>query len=222
MKIEVPYFGIELSIDPGSLQGLSSESLRQMKIVPPDWKVEGEELAPRLLSGFSFENGVSFIANDDTLAFSEPLYKKPLADTCLSKIVRAYVASMPHLGYQSVDIQIMGHFKGTEKHRTLFLTASLEQSSWSTLGNLFDAELELEYDFGDCLCELSVKRMRFSEKDGSSVGVITFFAKFRHPINAKSVKKRLALVNAVLDSVDTDLNRYQKMAKQLVNRKERS
>ncbi|MGO9567423.1 MAG: hypothetical protein ACLP5H_07790 [Desulfomonilaceae bacterium] len=223
MKIEVPYFAIELGIDPESLSGLSSESLRQMKIFPSGWKIEGEKSGPRFLSGFSFENGVSFLANEDTLRFSEPPHEKSLIGTHVPKIVRTYVASMPHLVYLSVDIQFMGHFRETKKEGSLFIARSLEQSPWGALGgSLVNAELGLQYVFGDSLCELSVKRMQFGKGDDSYVGVITFFAKFVHFVEAKSVKKRLALINSILDDMNTDLNRYQSMANQLMSKKENS
>jgi hypothetical protein len=223
MKIEVPYFGIELSIDPASLPGLSSDSLRQMKVIPSDWQVEGEESGPRFLSGFSFKNGVSFLANENTLRFSESPREKSLIGTRVPKLVRSYVASMPHLVYQSVDIQFMGHFRETKKEDSLFIAKSLEQSPWGTLGgSLTDAELGLQYAFDDCLCELSVKRMQFGKGDDSYVGVITFFAEFKHPIRAKSVKKRLTSINSVLDSIGADLDHYRKMATQLITGKKGS
>jgi hypothetical protein len=222
MKFEVPYYAIELSINPRSLLGLSSESLRQMKIFPLSWKTDREDTGPRCLSGISFENGVSFFANESTLRFSEPPSKKSLIGIRVPKMVRAYVAGMPDLEYELVNIQIMGHFRETKKEDRLFIIKSIKQSLWNTLGNLTDVELKLEYLFDDCLCELSVKRMWFGKEDEPSVEVITCFAEFQHPIEGKSTKKRLASINSVLDNINTDLNHYQEIVARLVNGKENS
>lgn len=211
IKIEIPYLAIGLTIDPTFLRGLQSETLLRTGVIPSDWAVSEEEIGPHLMSSFSFENGVTFVARDQDLRFAQALRGTPLKDSFIPQVVRAYVRSMPELEIRSVKIQIMGHFKTepSEQNRARFLVDSLKGSPWSSLGHLKDAELDLTYDFGDCACELTVKRMIFSEDVNTPV--VTFFAEFEHSIEANTTEDRLSLVTSIIDNWPTDIGRYDQM-----------
>jgi hypothetical protein len=210
MKFEIPYFGINLGIDSEAISGLSSEALRQAKVFPPDWKIVRKEVGPRLLQGFTFENGVAFFANEDYLSFAEIPLKDSPATSQLPNIVRAYVNSVSHLTYESITIEMKGHFEITEEDDLLILR-SLRNTLWTRLGDLSSAEMQLVYEFEDCLCELSIMKREFYEGE-SSINVITFFAEFEHPVEAGSSEEQRHSIDVVLRSVGTDLERYRKMA----------
>ncbi len=185
-EIEIRQLEVILNLAPDeSPGGIGLKALRRQGVFPEEWPVV-DSTGPQIFGALEFENGVSFVVTPESVRFSQNIEVNDPGQVVAPALAQKYLEQFPEAQYSSVSVMIKGHKRLADKNegKAYVLGKLLRDGPWKNSGpQVLDASCRLSYRLENCLCELRVQRMSFTEQEGDGRPVLAFFAEFEHEID---------------------------------------
>lgn len=213
-KLQITRLGIVILARNHNPSLLNPDFLKINGIVESDWEVTSPSFTTETISQVIYKNGVRIIVKPDQIAFDQLIKDGYSEDKILlQNVILKYLKALPHVNYQSIGINPMGHiiFETQEDLDHYFSNYLLRPGDWK---NFLDKPPSLSgtftYVFDDHQINISLETVYISEKrdDDQQLGIL-FKGNVNRDfeLNTASKDKLKPLINKV-NLWSEDVNRY--------------
>lgn len=217
-EIEIRQLEVILNLAPDeSPGGISLKALRRKGVFPEEWSLT-DSTGPQIYGALEFENGLSFVVTPDSVGFSQSIEGTDINQVLAPALALRYLEQSSEAQYSSVSIMIKGHKRLADKDegKAFVLNELLGDGPWKNSGpQVLDASCRLSYRLDNCLCELRVQRMSFTEKEGDGQPVLAFFGEFEHEIDGDDFSASCDFAVSAVESWNDDWDSYVHIVEEL-------
>jgi hypothetical protein len=189
---------------------VTPDFLTGSNIVPSEWEIARQPLLSQFGAQVIFKNGISIVAQNDRIAFTERVANKSLDDLSLAAVAHKYTQVLSQLDYRGVQTGLRGHFPLGKENTSaakdfLFqqlLSPQLQQQGYKPVR----AGIQLTYRINDTQLTLDINEAGLIVKK-SIEPVIVFGGNFNRTIKNKEGDK-LETLNGFIDCWRSDWDSY--------------
>lgn len=178
-KLQITRLGVVILARNHNPSLLNPDFLKINKIVESDWEVTSPSFTTDTLSQVIYKNGVRIIVQPDQIAFDQLIKDGYSEDkVLLQNVILKYLDVLPHVNYQSIGINPMGHiiFEAQEDLDDYFCNYLLRPGDWKNFsGEQPSLSGTFTYTFDDHQINISLEAVYISEKrddDNPQLGIL--------------------------------------------------
>lgn len=186
--------------------------LQSSGIVPSDWTVASEPIVNNQVVQIVYSNGVNIVGQANRCLFAENLENKAESASETPQVAKNYIKALPNLDYQAIGINLRGYIKlGSEpdKTRQEFFAGLLVDGSWQQKGTKdMEAELNLNYTFGDKRLTLNVNNGLLRQPETEALPIILFSGNFSYNLSEQPQENRVEKIQEIITNWQSDLQLF--------------
>ena len=164
---------------------LNEEFLKFSGIVPNDWQLARQPILNPRLAQFSFKNGVSIVAQPQTVSFNETIGSKELKDLTVAQLAHQYVQKLPHAEYQTLTIgskSVIPLSSGQDAARR-YIAQILAPGPWQEIdGAPMQAGINLQYQLQQRQLHISINEAKLQKPDQSTIPALLFSSRLIYSV----------------------------------------
>lgn len=192
---------------------LTQEFLKYSGIVPADWELAQPPLLNSQIAQVAFRNGISLMAQFDSITFSQSIQTKAIGDVKIPTIARKYVETLPNADYQAVVIKIRNFLTLEDKSEDAIQNYIF--STFLSPGILHEVDkkpvgvaLNLTYTLEEGQLNLIINEAKLQTPDKPPQFAVLFTGNFLHEIAGDTLPQRLQHLYQLIDNWQKDLENY--------------
>ncbi len=197
---------------------LSPEFLKYSGIVPPDWELAQQPIRSPQTSQVVYQNAINIAAQRNSVIFQEILSSKPLESVTVASIAHRYIAALPQVNYQKVEINLRGLMTFNEGEDTAHAYMSktlLTPGSWQEFGEEpVRAAVQLAYTLSRCQLNLTVSEASLRVEGQPSLSTLFFGGSFSYSLVGETQSEHLQQLNQIIGNWLVDLETFQELVNQ--------
>lgn len=191
----------------------TQEFLKYSGIVPADWELAQPPLLNSQIAQVAFTNGISLIAQLDTITFSESVQTKAIGEVKIPNIARKYVERLPNADYQAVVIKIRNFLtledKSEDAIRNYIFSTFLSPDIWHEVDKKpMGVALNLTYTLEEGQLNFIINEAKLQIPDKPPQFAVLFTGNFPHEIAGDTVPQRLQHLSQLIDNWHKSLENY--------------
>jgi hypothetical protein len=190
---------------------LTLDFLQSGGIVPADWELARPVVLTAISAQVVFKNGISIVANTQTVTFSEPLGMDALAKIEIARVARNYVATLPNLDYQAVGInpRTFATFENQPDGARKFINDLFYPAGWQNIGSVpMQARVELAYALEGRQLRLSIAEAGLRLTNKKEMPAVMFAGNFHYDLTGEKAEQRSLALQQRLENWQADLAVY--------------
>jgi hypothetical protein len=189
---------------------VTPDFLTGSNIVPSEWEIARQPLLSQFGAQVIFKNGMSIVAQNDRIAFTERVANKSLDDLSLATVAHKYTQVLSQLDYRGVQTGLRGHFPLGKENISVakdflfqqLLSPQLQQQGYKPVR----AGIQLTYRINDTQLTLDINEAGLIVEK-SIEPVIVFSGNFNRTIKNKESDK-LGILNGFIACWRSDWDSY--------------
>ena len=202
-----------------NLTVLTQEFLKYSGIVPADWNLSQPPISNPQISQVIFTNGISLIAQFNTITFSESLQAKTPDDLKIPAIARKYVETLPNADYQAVGTKVRSFFLLEDESeyaaRNYIFSTLLVSGPWYEVGKApVRAALNLNYQLEDGELNMIISEAKLQLPDKPPQFAVLFTGNFPHQIVGDTPPQKLKHLYQLIEGWRENLKTYENLVNQ--------
>jgi len=178
-KLHITRLGIVILARNHNPSLLNPDFLKINEIIESDWEVTSPSFTTDTLSQVIYKNGVRIVVQPDQIAFDQLIKGGYSEDkVLLQNVILKYLNVLPHVNYQSIGINPMGHiiFETQEDLDNYFSNYLLRPGDWKNFsGKQPSLSGTFTYAFDDHQINILMEAVYISEKgndDDQQLGIL--------------------------------------------------
>jgi hypothetical protein len=200
---------ISLKVENKNLPILHPDLLQAHTIVPTDWQLAESSIFELSVAQIEFTNGISIRIESDKVEFSQNINGKSERQIQIPEITRNYVASLPEIEYEEMEVKI-----------TTFMTFGAKQYSFCYVPHAMAGEwqgqtevpvlasLELYYILERGKFKLKIDDVKLQSLDDRIETGVLFSGSFQYDVTSNNPLERMKNIYLMLEHWRYDLMLY--------------
>jgi len=205
-----------LKVENQNLPILNPEFLQSQRIVPTDWQLAESSIFELSVAQIEFTNGISIRLESDKVTFSQNIYGKTQRQIEIPEITRNYVATLPEVEYEEMEVKIATFMTFGTKTYSFCYIPHIFASEWQEQVNEpVLATLELNYMLERGKFKLKIDDVKLRNLDDRVETGVLFSGKFQYDVTGDRSLERMKNIYLMLEHWRYDLMLY----RHLINEK---
>jgi hypothetical protein len=214
-SLEIQEIAIAIAAKQHNPTILTPDFLKYSGIIPSEWELARQPIVTNTASQVVFQNGINIVAEVNRIIFVESITTKEPQDVEIPAIASKYLETLAQVDYQGISINFRGHVMFEQQQNTArdyILKTLLNPGTWQEFGKApVQAATRFLYTLEDAQMSLDINEAGLQLPDKKVLPIVLFTANFNHAIAPEEASQRLATINQVIGSWQTDLETYQEV-----------
>jgi hypothetical protein len=191
---------------------LNPKFLQSQKIVPIDWQLVESSIFEFSVAQIEFTNGLSISMQSNKVAFSQHINGKTQQQIEVPEITRNYVASLPEVEYEEMEVKITTFMTfGAKKYSFCYITHALARTCQEQVREPILATLQLNYTLERGKFKLEIDDIKLQNLDDRIETGILFSGKFQYNVTSDNSLERMKNIYLMLEHWQYDLMVYRQI-----------
>ncbi|MCV3217129.1 hypothetical protein OGM63_27080 [Plectonema radiosum NIES-515] len=227
-KLEFEEIATVLIANNHNLTIPSLDFLQSSGVIPSDWKLVKTPVINSQMTEVEFTNDIIISVNLNKVIFSQTIEPKAPNNLQILTLVHKYIAALPNINYQSIEINPSCFFTfdndGETEINHYIVTKLLSPRNWHELSNKpVKATLNLAYTLERGEFNLKIDDVQLRQPNNTPQSGVLFSGNFPYEINEDTSLEQQQHLYQLLDNWQHDLNTFREIVNQrFLNRDEHS
>jgi len=200
----------------------SLDFLQLSGVVPKDWQLARKPAANRQAAQLVFQNGVSILAQENTITVSQALTKNSDSGASTTPevpgLVDRYLDKLSEAEYQAVTISpriLVAFPPGDDTAQSFIVNRMFAPGPWRDIGTApVQAAVNLFYQLDRCRLTLAVNQAMIRQPEKPMMPALLFAGSFIYPASGADTSAKIAGMHHSISMWSSDVNAFREIVHQ--------